>query len=139
MNRWIVLAGSVTFVALLIIVSIGAWVTWPVNAESPSSRSEPAPPLQVGRRYGFNVSGYFLAGKVLEPPRGGWVKVEVQEEGKSLAILLRLQDMPAIIDNPPLEWIGRERVKLSSLHNRVQFRPVRDVLDIDVAAVGDLP
>jgi hypothetical protein len=91
--------------------------------------SEPAPPLQVSQRYGFQVSsGRYIAGKVLEPPHAGWVKVEIQEDGKSVTILLSLQDMRVIVDNPPAEWIQNERWQVSSL---------RQALDIQVIAAVD--
>jgi hypothetical protein len=135
MKRWVLMAATVTATALLCVLPTVLWVTGyvqfrPTSGWAPATL-EPTPPLQVGHRYGFQVSGRYIAGRVLERPQGGWIKVEVQEDGKSFTVLLGLQDMRAIIDDPPVEWIQKERWQLSTL---------RQVLDVQVvAAVGNVP
>jgi hypothetical protein len=126
MKRWIVMALTVTAVALPCVLPAVLLMTGYVQFRP---TSEPAPPLQVSQRYGFQVSsGRYIAGTVLELPHGGWVKVEIQEDGKSVTILLSLQDMRVIVDNPPAEWIQNERWQVSSL---------RQALDIQVLAAVD--
>jgi hypothetical protein len=82
----------------------------------------------VGQTYGFQLSGRYIAGRVLERPQRNWVKVEVQDDGKHFVLLLSLQETRAIVQNPPKEWVQPVRWGMSSL---------RQALDVQVAVADD--
>jgi hypothetical protein len=101
MKRWIVATAAgvlVVLVPLLLAASRSAYVPAPPQAMSPF-----APPLEVGKTYGFGVSGSDLTGKVLAEPRGNWVNVEVQDSGKVQAVWLNLLQVSYILADPPAE------------------------------------
>jgi hypothetical protein len=99
MKRWIVATAAgvlVILVPLLVAASRSAYA--PAQATSPFT-----PPLEVGKTYGFGVSGSDLTGKVLAEPRGNWVQVEVQDRGKVQAVWLNLLQVSFILPDPPAE------------------------------------
>ena len=102
MKRWIVATAAgvlvVVLVPLLVAASRSAYAPGPPQSTSPFT-----PPLEVGKTYGFGVSGSDLTGKVLAEPSGNWVKVEVQDSGKVQAVWLNLLQVAYILPDPPAE------------------------------------
>jgi hypothetical protein len=98
MKRWMVAAGVLVLVPVLVAASRSAFA--PAQATSPTS------PVEVGKTYGFGLSGSDLTGKVLAEPCGNWVKVEVQDSGKVQPIWLNLLQVSYILPDPPAEKRG---------------------------------
>jgi hypothetical protein len=104
MKRWIVATAAgvlVILVPLLVAASRSAYAP-----ASPQAMSPFTPPLEVGKTYGFGVSGSDLTGKVLAEPRGNWLQVEVQDSGKVQAVWLNLLQVSYILPDPPAEKRG---------------------------------
>jgi hypothetical protein len=91
----------VMLVPLLVAASRMAYAPAPPQATSPFT-----PPVEVGKTYGFGVSGSDLAGKVLAEPCGNWVKVEVQDSGEVQVVWLNLLQVSYILPDPPAEKRG---------------------------------
>ena len=99
MQRWIVVSAAgvlVIIVPLLVAASRGAYA--PTRPQATSSFT---PPLEVGKTYGFGVSGSDLTGKVLAEPRGNWAQVEVEDSGKVQAVWPNLLQVSYILPDPP--------------------------------------
>jgi hypothetical protein len=102
MKRWMVATAAgmlVMLMPLLVAASRSAYA--PAQATSPFT-----PPIEVGKTYGFGLSGSDLTGKVLAEPCGNWVKVEVQDSGKVRAVWLNLLQVSYILPDPPAEKGG---------------------------------
>jgi hypothetical protein len=101
MKRWIVLIAAVGLVALVpLLVAASRALYAPAPPRAPSLFT---PPVEVGKTYGFGVSGADLIGKVLEEPRGDWLKVEFREGDKVERVWLNLQQVSYVQPDPPTE------------------------------------
>src|SRR5580700_2505114 len=90
MKRWNVALAAV-LVAVLVAASRGLF----------AQAATPLPPIEVGKIYGFGVSGSDLAGKVLEEPCGPWLKVEVRDGDKVHSVWLNLLQVSYVQPDPP--------------------------------------
>jgi hypothetical protein len=107
-HKTIVMA-FLALIALLNALLLGS--LWPRHA-SAESKNEPAvtppfatspPPLKVGGIYSF---GYITTGqrhvvKVTEVPQGNWVKIECQDEGRTITAWMNLLHVGDIVPDPP--------------------------------------
>ena len=101
MKRWI---GSTAAGVLVMLVLVLVAASRSTDAPAPPQATSPlTPPVEVGKTYGFGLSGSDLTGKVLAEPCGNWVKVEVQESGKVQAVWLNLLQVSYILPDPPAE------------------------------------
>ena len=91
MKRWIVATAAGVLVILVPLLVAAARIAY-----APFT-----PPVEVGKTYGFGVSGSDLTGKVLGEPRDNWVKVKVQNSGKAQAVWLNLLQVSYILPEPP--------------------------------------
>ena len=88
-------------VAALVALAPLALATSRVLAPAAEPAAAPAPPLEVGRTYGLGLGGSDVLAKVLEGPRGDWLRVEVREDGKAQALWINLRQLAYILPDPP--------------------------------------
>jgi hypothetical protein len=101
MKRWTVVLAAAT-PALLLALVVAAFRSGYVQATS-QAPIPGTPPLEVGKTYCFGLGGADLAGKVLAEPRGNWLQVEVQGEGKGREVWLNLLQLAYIQPDPPAD------------------------------------
>ena len=102
MKRWVLaIAAVVLFVIVPLAAATSSQVFGPIL-----STSSAAPPLEVGKTYGFGVSGSDVTGKVLAEPRGNWLQVEVREGDKVHPVWINLLLVSFILPDPPEVKVG---------------------------------
>jgi hypothetical protein len=94
MKRWVVVLAAV-IPALLLALLVAAFRSGYAQATAPGT-----PSLEVGKTYGFGVNGADVAAKVLAEPRGNWLQVEIQDEGKGREVWLNLTQVAYIQPDP---------------------------------------
>jgi hypothetical protein len=101
MKRWIVPTAVVLLVALVpLFVAASRAIYTPAG---PRATAPLTPPIEVGKTYGFGVSGSDLAARVLEEPRGDWLKVEVRDGAKVQVVWLNLLQVSYVQPDPPAD------------------------------------
>jgi len=107
--------GIVVTVWTLTVLSAGAAAllaaaAWPKAPAQPAvAPAFPADLLPVGGVVEVGIDGADVTARVLEAPRGNWVRVEVEEGGRPRAVWLNLDRVQWVDPAPPPKAAGRCR------------------------------